>query len=69
MLRSDAKPWFLCFYLHFQWRLVGADIGGTTLKYKIPLIIGITNCQIKYNKMKHNTHIIILLYYYYYFKA
>jgi len=53
--------WLSWTYGFFQWRLVGADSGGTTLKYKIPLVIGLTNCQIKYNKMKHNTHIIILL--------
>jgi len=38
---------------------VGAGGGGAPLNI-IPLVLGITNCQIKYNKMKHNAHIIIL---------
>ena len=40
-------------------RLVGAGGGGATLNI-IPLVIGITNCQIKYNLINYNTRITIL---------
>jgi len=42
-----------------QWRLVGAEGGVATLNI-ITVITGITNCRIKYNKIKHNTHVFIL---------
>jgi len=47
-------------YINILWWLVGVSGAGVTLNI-IAIVIGITNCQIKYNKMKHNTHIITIM--------
>jgi len=46
--------------LYTQWRFMGVGGGGATLNI-ILLVIGIKDCHIQYNKMKHK------FYYYYYY--